>query len=117
MNHRVVSTRFPYLPIQVEVAGQSLTVEALLDTGFDGDLVLPRSLLGSSAPPDGRMDAVLADGSSVETPVYVGQVRLGTARMTNIAVMALGEEPIVGRGISDRFSVTLDHGRQVIVEP
>jgi hypothetical protein len=63
------------------------------------------------------MDVVLADGSSVETLVYVGQVRLGSTYMTSIAIMALGDEPIVGRGISDRFTIILDHGRQVIVEP
>jgi hypothetical protein len=31
-------------------------------------------------------------------------------------VIALGDEPLVGRGVTDRFTVILDHGRQLIVE-
>jgi hypothetical protein len=32
-------------------------------------------------------------------------------------VIAMGDEPLVGRAVSDRFMVILDHGRQLIVEP
>jgi hypothetical protein len=28
----------------------------------------------------------------------------------------VGVEPIVGRGVTDNFLITLDHGQQVIVE-
>jgi hypothetical protein len=32
-------------------------------------------------------------------------------------ISVLGDEPLVGRGVTDRFAVTLDHGRRVIVAP
>jgi hypothetical protein len=32
-------------------------------------------------------------------------------------VIAVGDEPLVGRGVTDEFRVILDHGRRVIVEP
>ena len=35
----------------------------------------------------------------------------------SVAVTALGDEPLVGRGICDRLTITLDHGQQLIVEP
>ena len=43
MNHRiaVTSRRFPYLPVRVEVHGFVYEGYALLDTGFDGDVILP----------------------------------------------------------------------------
>ena len=39
MSRGLVSSRFPYLPIHVEVRHGSHDLEALLDTGFDGDVL------------------------------------------------------------------------------
>lgn len=41
MTQPVESRRFPYLPLRVELDGLELRLEALIDTGFDGDLALP----------------------------------------------------------------------------
>jgi hypothetical protein len=35
----------------------------------------------------------------------------------DVLVTVLGDEPIVGRGVTDRFRLVLDHGERVIVEP
>jgi hypothetical protein len=29
----------------------------------------------------------------------------------------LGDEPIMGRGIGDRYRMVLDHGQRLVVEP
>jgi hypothetical protein len=48
---RLVSGRFPYLPIHLEVRRGMHDLELLLDTGFDGDVSLPPELIMNGAPP------------------------------------------------------------------
>ena len=114
---RLISPRFPYLPIRVTIGGQHMDVEALLDTGFDGDVILPPRLIDGGVPPDGHMRWTLADDSTVLTPYYLGTVRIGTMGSFNLVISTLGNEPLVGLGLAINFTITLDHGRQVIVEP
>jgi predicted aspartyl protease len=113
----IVSTHFPYLPLTVRVRGQSAVIEALLDTGFDGDIVVPQDFVNAGEPPDGYLHWTLADGSQVEAAAYLGTAVLGSYGPFDVVINALGDEPIVGRSFSDRFTITLDHGHQVIVEP
>ena len=40
-----ISTRFPYIPITIAIRTREETIEALLDTGFDGEIILPPGLL------------------------------------------------------------------------
>ncbi|MBM2811087.1 MAG: hypothetical protein HW416_1846 [Chloroflexi bacterium] len=51
---RVVSVRFPYLPVVIEIDGETHSLEALLDTGFDGDIILPLQMIGKRNAPDGH---------------------------------------------------------------
>ena len=60
---QVISEHFPYLPIRLLVAGRSIETKALLDTGFDGAVVIPDDFLGPDASPDIHAPWVLADGS------------------------------------------------------
>lgn len=117
MNDRVVSDRFPFIPLEVHVRGLAIQVEALLDTGFDGAVALPSSLANELGQPTTSTIGILADGSSVRVPIYAGQVRVGATVLSPVEVMVLGDEALVGRGISDRFPIILDHGRQIVVEP
>ena len=50
-------------------------------------------------------------------PFYLGVVNLGATELRDIHVTAMGDEPIVGCGIISEFTVILDHGRRVVVEP
>ena len=45
---RVVSTRSPYVRVTVVIDGQSgnLEFEALIDTGFDGEVIVPSAMIG-----------------------------------------------------------------------
>ncbi len=117
MSQPVVSSRFPYFPLQLELGQRTEEVEALLDTGFDGDVAVPPGLLTDEEPPDTYETWTLADGSQVLAPVYLGTGRLGSLSPFPVLITALGDEPLVGRGVMDRFKVTLDHGQRVIVEP
>ena len=89
-------------------AGQEVTVEALLDTGYNGSLMLPLEQVEALALRFIRTDTTLvADGRRVPVPVYAVRVIWdGTERLTSI--VAAGTQPLLG------MSLTLGH--RVIVE-
>ncbi len=114
---RVASDRFPYLPLTLTVGARTVTLEALIDTGFDGDLAVPMELIADGESPDEYRGWALADGSEIETPVYYGTAWLGRFPSVPADIVIIGDEPLVGRGITDRYLLHLDHGERVIVEP
>ena len=117
MNRQVISSRFPYLPIKITLQQHSQHVEALLDTGFDGDVIVPSTFITGNRPPDELVPWILADGSRGQAPAYIGTIEIGVFGPFQALVMVLGDEMLIGRGIIDRFAITLDHGQRVIVEP
>jgi predicted aspartyl protease len=117
MTPRLESERFPYLPLQLVVRDQTYVIEALIDTGFDGDVAVPPEALADGEPPDDYQRWILADGSQVVAAFYIGAVTLGGAVSFAAAITALGDEAIIGRGVIDRIRLILDRGERVIVEP
>jgi hypothetical protein len=71
----------------------------------------------SAGPPDGYLPWALADGTEVLAPAYSGTVQVGRMPPIPAVVVMLGVEPPVGRGVSDHFSIVLDHGQRLVVEP
>ena len=78
---------------------------------------MPPELLAGGEPPDDYHSWILADGSHVFAPFYLGTVHVGDVGASPTAITALGDEPIIGRGIIDRMLLHLDHGERVVVEP
>lgn len=76
--------------IPVEIDGPSpRTVEAVVDTGFDGDLTLPRELVEElGLVSAGERKGTLADGSEITFSVYDATVTWheGSRRIRVIAV-------------------------------
>lgn len=99
----------------MQVRGETHYGIALLDTGFEGDVIVPAHL--SVGFPGRIQDLILADGSPADAPVLGGYVRLADLEYVPADVMFLGEDFIVGTGILSRYEVILDHGRRVIVNP
>ena len=53
------------------VSNTTQTIEAWVDTGFTGDLVVPRSIIESlGLEPSGAIDGVLADGTQTILETY-----------------------------------------------
>jgi predicted aspartyl protease len=92
-------------------------VEALLDTGFNGDVVVPNGFITTTAPPNIEYRARLADDTPRVLGLYYGYGQVGEFDRFPIAVAMTGREFLIGRGVSDRFRIILDHGQHVIVEP
>ena len=115
------SAHFPYIPVTVVLNKRTETVEALLDTGFDDDLIIPEGLMTNGKPPDSYLRFTLADQvTSVLAPAYLGRAEvaeLGDAGVYAVIISVLGNEPIIGRNLARHFRITLDHGRHVIIRP
>lgn len=114
---RVESDRFPYLPVRLSLHGRKTEFEALLDTGFDGGLAVSESAVARGQTAEWHLTAFLADGTLVDVPDYLGTVQVGELPPVTTIIVSLGDEPILGRAVSDQFNITLDHGRRIVVEP
>jgi hypothetical protein len=68
------SAHFPYIPVTVFLNKRTETVEALLDTGFDGDLIIPEGLMTNGKPPDSylRYSSPIKKQASLHPPISVG---------------------------------------------
>ena len=114
---RVESDRFPYLPVRLSLHGRKTEFEALLDTGFDGGLAVSESAVANGQAAEWNLTVFLADGSLVDDPAYLGTVQVGELPPVTTIIVTLGDEPILGRAVSDQFNITLDHGQRIVVEP
>ena len=111
----MTSPRFPYLPIAVIIRGRHVSVEALLDTGFNADIVVPDYFdLGPSAT---TVNLTLGDGSSIRVRRAHGYVQVGDFDPIAAEVLATGNIYAIGVGILSRYEIILDHGQRVIVNP
>ena len=115
---RVVSHDFPYLPIRVAVQGWEAEAEALLDTGFSGELIVPANAIPQDiGPPTYFITYRVADDRVISSPVYYGDVEIpGLPPVTDVAIGALGSRYIIGVGIMELYRIVLDRAREVIVE-
>ena len=96
----LISSRYPYLPIEFTVQGARREVEALIDTGFDGGVVLSLGTPGFSPPPGGEWSPwQLADGSVIWAPVYQAILRIGSFTT-----------------FTGTLAITFDHGQRIVVQ-
>lgn len=72
----IESTNYPYLPISVRSGTFSANAVALVDTGFDGYLALPRSLSAELGVPQFAEPIGVASGDVFTAPGYVGTIQL-----------------------------------------
>ena len=77
-----------------------IPVKAWIDTGFNGDLVLPKNLISQlGLVHSGTVKAILADGSQVTLKTYACQLDwFGSQRDLEI-VSNDGEYPLLGIGL------------------
>jgi len=118
-DQRVESARVPYAPLTVAAshATRELDFEALVDTGYTGFVVVPRGSFTNGGAPTHRLRLQLADGSIVFAPAYWGSLRIGTTTVPDIAITEMGDEAIIGMQVLGHFTLTIDHGRTLTLEP
>jgi clan AA aspartic protease len=90
---------------------------ALVDTGFDGEIIVPRDMLRSDLGYEAVLTWRLADDSEVLARMYRGAVRIAGVEVTiPVSINALGHELLIGAALISRFRVILDHGTSVTFE-
>ena len=99
-------------------SGHSRDIEAVIDTGFNGFLTLPPSLvaeLGLVYRDRGR--AILADGSEAFFDIYDVAV-LWDTNLRNTRASAADTTPLVGMRMLDRHSlyVEIEDGGRVVIQ-
>ena len=88
--------------------GQPHPIEAVLDTGFNGELALPAAAIRQLDLPVGiRTPAVTATGDRVSLTTYRGTV-LWYGQLSPVQVVEADSEPLLGMELLLGSRVTLD---------
>lgn len=115
--HGAVSAdgREALLPLTLIPLGASvqegIEVEAVVDTGFDGELTLPLGLIQRLGYPyAGFTSGTLADGSAVRLDYYEGRLLWHSGEERAVVVLTPGEagDPLVGMALLRGSRLTID---------
>lgn len=87
--------------------GQKVRIEAIIDTGYNGWLILSPQLIAALGYTwHGRCDSLLADGSEAKFDIYAGAV-LWDRRRRNIPVDSAECAPLVGMALLQAHEVNI----------
>jgi clan AA aspartic protease len=85
-----------------------LTIEFVVDTGFEGALTLPLGAVAALGLPwFGGIYANLADGSDTRVDVYEATI-LWNGQEVAVAVLAMGQRPLLGTALLAGFNLNAD---------
>lgn len=88
--------------------GVARTVAATIDTGFNGYLVLPPDLIASLGLVwHGDGNAVLADGTQPQFPLYQAYVQWGESTR-RVVVACLNSSPLIGLAMMRGYRLMVD---------
>ena len=99
--------------------GQQVELEAVVDTGYNGSLTLPSSVIAElNLPFHKRGRAILADGSEVLFKVYLGTV-LWDGKSREITIDAADADPLLGMDLLHGHQLWIEvvEGGEVIIRP
>lgn len=99
--------------------GRQVGLKFVVDTGFEGALALPLETIAQlNLPFELELDSVLADGNAVPTPVHSATILWQNKRI-NVAILGLGERPLLGTALLAGYRLTVDflESGQVTVLP
>lgn len=106
------------LPVR-DVIGHEREIEAVLDTGFNGSLTLPPSLIASLGLAwRTRTVVVLANGAREECDVYAATI-IWDGSPRRVVAQAADTTPLVGMGLLHGYQLRMDvvAGGEVVIEP
>jgi clan AA aspartic protease len=108
------------LDVIFRLPGQpDLGIECVVDTGFEGELTLPPAAVAAMRLPYlTQLNAKLADGSAVATPVHVARIIWSGAERA-ITVLAMGSRPLLGTALLTGYHLEIDFedGGLVRIDP
>lgn len=101
------------------VGQPGITIEFVVDTGFEGALALPpRTVAMLGLLLHQRVVSKLADASRKLTVVYKARIDWGGA-VLEVAVLAIGDRPLLGTALLDGHNLSVDFvsGGHVRIQP
>ena len=88
--------------------GRTLDIEAVVDTGFNGFLMVsPEVATELALPFVNMMRGILADGSWVDYPVHDATV-LWDGQLIDVEADITGSTPLIGMLLLDGYRLTID---------
>ena len=100
----------------VQYPSAEFEIEALVDTGFDGGLTVPESLIPSRVRPSHEMTLTLGDGSTSSAFAYRGWITIGNLQPVEAVIIALPHQALLGRAVTNRYRLSFLYGREVVLE-
>jgi clan AA aspartic protease len=99
----------PCVNVTFRRVGQpDITIEFVVDTGFEGALVLPDAAVAAlGLPVHQRVISKLADGSRRMTDVYRTTIDWDGA-VLDVAVLAMGDRPLLGTALLAGYNLSAD---------
>ncbi len=86
-----------------------LTLDAVIDTGFDGDLCLPIEIaIGLGLELKGLMNVELADGTVKRELVFAGKARLGETMKEVRMVLTEAADALVGTNMLSYLEIDFE---------
>jgi len=108
MTGTLTSDGEPVLQLTIEGPAGTQEIEALVDTGFNGGLMLStESIAGLGLPEKTVMEVTLADGRVRDVQTYVGTVSFGGASK-RILVAESPTTPLLGTDLLWDFSLCVE---------
>jgi hypothetical protein len=114
---RHISDTVPFLRVVVQFGVYYFSVTARIDTGFDGDVVIPDTIHPADVQPIGRKPYRMANDAIEEAPYFDGQIFIDPFAPFDVRIVVLGSEVLIGMRALRHFTVTFDHGERVIIAP
>jgi len=108
---QVISTIDDYgsVRINIQLIGTCATVptDAIFDSGFNGDIVMPiESAVKLGLEAGGVTTVELADGYTQDFPIFLCDIDIGGIKQ-KASVLIMGSEVLIGMGLMEPFDVCM----------
>lgn len=113
----VDADRQPWVPLTlIGTYGHLVAFEAIIDTGFDGGLCLPRPLAEQIALQDmGTQRVELADGSQHIEPLFLGEIIFDGVRQWVDVSLTQGADALLGTALLPDYQLEIRFRSRTVV--
>ena len=97
--------------IQIAIVGdnkQLKSIRAVIDTGFTGDLTLPKAIIDElNLTIQGIQEVILGDGSLQDFEMYAGSI-VWDGQMRRVEINAAETDSLVGMGLLEDYKLEIE---------
>ena len=105
---KIVNNQEAIIELEIVDANDTEKVEAIIDTGFTGELILPGDLIDRlGLPRIGELPITLGDGNEIDVGLYLGIV-LWQGENRIVQVLRTSGKPLIGMSLLYGNRLTVD---------